>query len=113
MRWPANRWGGRPIKLSCGHFAGWRMCLRRAGPGQRFGASRPVPLVNVGLLPMLSVAVLMARRLHFAPDAYLFTLSLWWIDLILLLFNMLPIYPLDGGQIFQSCSGLYSATRGV
>jgi len=36
------------------------------------------------------------------PDAYLFVLTLWYINLVLLVFNMLPIYPLDGGQILRS-----------
>ena len=28
--------------------------------------------------------------------------SIWYIDLALLIFNMLPVYPLDGGQILRS-----------
>jgi Zn-dependent protease len=30
------------------------------------------------------------------------TWHVWWINLGLLIFNMLPIYPLDGGQILRS-----------
>ena len=36
------------------------------------------------------------------PDAYQLLVAIWWIDVGLLIFNMLPIYPLDGGQILRS-----------
>jgi Zn-dependent protease/predicted RNA-binding Zn-ribbon protein involved in translation (DUF1610 family) len=63
------------------------------------------PLVNVALLPVFGAAFFAARALgwaHSMPNAY--TLLGWvlWIDAILLVFNILPIYPLDGGQILRS-----------
>jgi len=36
------------------------------------------------------------------PDAYHLVRAILWINLSLLVFNMLPIYPLDGGQILRS-----------
>lgn len=36
------------------------------------------------------------------PEAYYFVLTLWYINAVLLAFNLLPIYPLDGGQILRS-----------
>ena len=35
-------------------------------------------------------------------DAFQFLRAVLWIDLSLLIFNILPIYPLDGGQILRS-----------
>jgi Zn-dependent protease len=63
------------------------------------------PLVNVVLLPVLIVAVVMSHSLgwaHAMPDAYRLLRSILWIDVSLLVFNLLPIYPLDGGQILRS-----------
>jgi hypothetical protein len=36
------------------------------------------------------------------PDASMLVHALFWINLSLLIFNLLPIYPLDGGKILQS-----------
>jgi len=36
------------------------------------------------------------------PNADAFFLALWLINLTILIFNLLPIYPLDGGQILRS-----------
>ncbi len=36
------------------------------------------------------------------PDLYRLLYAVWNINRILLIFNLLPIYPLDGGQILQS-----------
>ncbi len=63
------------------------------------------PLVNVLLLPILTFAQHAAGRAGWANtnvDAYLVLIWLWRINLGLLLFNLLPIYPLDGGQIVRA-----------
>ena len=60
------------------------------------------PMVNLLLLPILTYAQHAAGRAGWVNtnvDAYLVLLWLWRINLMLLLFNLLPIYPLDGGQI--------------
>jgi hypothetical protein len=53
----------------------------------------------------LSVLVLLSRSQGWAetmPNADAFLRAVWIINLGLLIFNMLPIYPLDGGQILRS-----------
>jgi len=63
------------------------------------------PMVNLLLLPILTYAQHAAGRAGWGntnADAYLVLLWLWRINLMLLLFNLLPIYPLDGGQIVRA-----------
>lgn len=63
------------------------------------------PMVNLLLVPILTFAQHAAGRAGWATtnaDAYLVLLWLWRINLGLLLFNLLPIYPLDGGQIVRA-----------
>ncbi len=63
------------------------------------------PLVNVLLVPILTFAQHAAARAGWVNDnvdAYLVLHWLWRINLGLLIFNLLPIYPLDGGQIVRA-----------
>jgi Zn-dependent protease len=62
------------------------------------------PLVNVVLLPILTIILLVigAPNDSDATDISRFVYHVWWINNGLLIFNLLPIYPLDGGQILRS-----------
>jgi Zn-dependent protease len=74
-------------------------------PGAQLWSLAAGPLVNVALLPVFGGAWLAASSLgweHSNPDLYQLTLGVLVIDGTLLVFNMLPIYPLDGGQILRS-----------
>ncbi len=72
-------------------------------PGAMLWSIAAGPLVNVVLVPVLTVAVwLAAQAANESPDLYVLTQWLWRINLGLLIFNMLPVYPLDGGQILRS-----------
>lgn len=78
-------------------------------PPQRPGATLwsivAGPLVNVALLPVLGGVFQYARLAQWRynlPNEYRLLGALLTTDIILLLFNILPIYPLDGGQILRS-----------
>ena len=63
------------------------------------------PLVNVLLAPILLFAWHTAGRAGWEstnPDAYKVLHWIWQINFGLLIFNLLPVYPLDGGQIVRS-----------
>ena len=74
-------------------------------PGAQLWSLAAGPLVNVALLPILFALFFFARSAgwaHTSPDLYFLVRAILGIDIGLLVFNMLPIYPLDGGQIFRS-----------
>jgi Zn-dependent protease len=74
-------------------------------PGAMLWSIAAGPLVNVALLPVIGIIVLASRASDWAafmPNAYTFIIGLFAINLGLLIFNLLPIYPLDGGQILRS-----------
>jgi Zn-dependent protease len=74
-------------------------------PGATLWSIAAGPLVNVALAPVLFAMLMLGRSLGRAqamPDLYKLLGTVLWIDVVLLVFNMLPIYPLDGGQILRS-----------
>lgn len=74
-------------------------------PGATLWSIAAGPLVNVVLVPILFAAISITRSGNLsatAPDLVRLLNSVAWINAGLLIFNILPIYPLDGGQIFRS-----------
>jgi len=74
-------------------------------PGATLWSIAAGPLVNVVLLPLSLIALFAAQKLGWEdsmPNIYRFVTALAGINILLLAFNMLPIYPLDGGQILRS-----------
>jgi Zn-dependent protease len=73
-------------------------------PGAMLWSIAAGPLVNVILLPILYMALLMfGNAMGSAPtDFGRFVGQVFGINLLLLIFNLLPVYPLDGGQILRS-----------
>jgi len=74
-------------------------------PGAQLWSIAAGPLVNVVLVPVFTILVLISSRLDWFgahPDAAAFLHNVWWINTGLLIFNLMPVYPLDGGQILRS-----------
>ena len=63
------------------------------------------PLVNVLLVPVIWGLMWARANLGWGidfPDYRRFLTAIFWINSGLLIFNLLPVYPLDGGQIVRS-----------
>lgn len=74
-------------------------------PGAELWSIAAGPLVNVALIPVLFGLLWARRATGFTldiPDARKFLTNLAEINFGLLVFNLLPLYPLDGGQILRS-----------
>ena len=73
-------------------------------PGAMLWSIAAGPLVNVILLPILFIAAaLFGDQASVEPSDFAhFIGQVWLINLVILIFNLLPIYPLDGGQILRA-----------
>jgi Peptidase family M50 len=74
-------------------------------PGATLWSIAAGPLVNVALMPILYLLLLQGHSLGWAsssPDVYKLLFMIRRINFWLFVFNILPVYPLDGGQILRS-----------
>lgn len=74
-------------------------------PGAQLWSIAAGPLVNVVLIPIFAALVSISWHLGLYdqnPDAFELVRNIWRINIGLLIFNMMPVYPLDGGQILRS-----------
>lgn len=74
-------------------------------PGAVLWSLAAGPLVNVILVPVTvgaTIAALWSASADHLTDFQTYVMVVAWINGVLLAFNMLPIYPLDGGQIVQA-----------
>jgi Zn-dependent protease len=97
--------GGQANLIVLWPFGGVAYVAPPQRPGAQLWSIAAGPLVNVILFPVFSVIWMLAHSAHLddmVPNAYGFVVTIWQINLVLLIFNMLPIYPLDGGQILRS-----------
>jgi Zn-dependent protease/DNA-directed RNA polymerase subunit RPC12/RpoP len=78
-------------------------------PPQRAGAMlwsiAAGPLVNVALAPVLLGMGWLGHVAGWSetmPNVYMLVWSICFTNIVILIFNLLPVYPLDGGQILRS-----------
>ena len=74
-------------------------------PGAQLWSIAAGPLVNAVLLPffwMLATATASMGWGTSNPNAQAFLVAMIYLNAGLLMFNLLPVYPLDGGQILRS-----------
>ena len=97
--------GGRANQIVLWPLGGVAYVAPPPRPGATLWSIAAGPLVNVALAPVLGVAWVLCRAAGWGaamPDAYTFIKTVFIINCVLLFFNLLPVYPLDGGQILQS-----------
>jgi Zn-dependent protease len=97
--------GGEADTIVLWPLGGYTLCVPPARPGPSLWTFAAGPLVNLVLAPV-TIGIYFAAHangLH-QGDRELghFLHALARINFLLLFFNMLPIYPLDGGQILQA-----------
>ena len=97
--------GGEADRILLWPFGGVAFVRPPPRPGAELWSIAAGPLVNVVLIPLLSLLQIFVIQLGWpqaSPDAYRLIVMMTWINFGLLIFNLLPIYPLDGGQILRS-----------
>jgi Zn-dependent protease len=97
--------GGRADHIVLWPLGGIAFVAPPPRPGAVLWSIAAGPLVNVVLLPVTIGLVILAGAQGLqesSPDVYHFVLALAFMNGLLLLFNLLPVYPLDGGQILQA-----------
>ena len=97
--------GGQANRIMLWPLGGVAFVQPPPRPGAVLWSIAAGPLVNVVLLPITIVAFVFASSTgleNVYPDFVHFLVSIAVINLGLLIFNLMPIYPLDGGQILQA-----------
>src|SRR6201988_3044358 len=97
--------GGNAIRIVRWPLGGVAYVDPPPRPGATLWSIAAGPLVNVAFMPILFLLMLKAQPAGSADapgDIYRLATNVFWINKWLLIFNILPIYPLDGGQILRS-----------
>lgn len=96
--------GGKAERILLWPLGGIAFVQPPMRPGAWLWSIAAGPLVNLILVPVsvLAIWAVGLPEVHASKDALEFVSSVAIMNLILLVFNLLPIYPLDGGQIAQA-----------
>lgn len=94
--------GGRSEYILLWPFGGIAYVNAPHRPGAHLWSIAAGPLVNVGLAPILWLLLHYGLPADASKDLVKFVATMQSINLILLIFNLLPVYPMDGGQILQA-----------
>ena len=94
--------GGQADHILLWPFGGVAYVNPPQRPGAMLWSIAAGPLVNVALAPLLLIAMVATRSMDTTRDFHTWLFWVSWINIVLLVFNMLPVYPLDGGQILRS-----------
>ena len=97
--------GGRANRIVLWPLGGVAYVDPPPRPGATLWSIAAGPLVNVALMPILAIAVKLTGStlwLETGPNFGGLLPTVFWINVGLFAFNILPIYPLDGGQILRS-----------
>jgi Zn-dependent protease len=96
--------GGRASQIVLWPLGGVAYVEAPPRPGATLWSIAAGPLVNLALVPVLAIAYF-AVSIGAADETSDLVSFLWavnFMNAVLLIFNLLPIYPLDGGKILRS-----------
>lgn len=94
--------GGRAEQIFLWPLGGVAYVAPPPRPGAVLWSIVAGPLVNVALAPLLTVIMVVSgsgNAAGISTDLQQYIWAIWAMNLGLLIFNLLPIYPLDGGKI--------------
>lgn len=97
--------GGEAREIVLWPFGGIAFVKVPPRPGAELWGIAAGPLVNVALYPVLYGLLWLAQSQGWAaaqPEFAQYLVMIFLINKWLLIFNLLPIYPLDGGQIVRA-----------
>jgi Zn-dependent protease len=97
--------GGQANRIMLWPLGGVAFVQPPPRPGALLWSIVAGPLVNVILVPITAGAYFAARNAGLGIEHPDFLNFIWYIaaiNFVLLVFNLLPIYPMDGGQILQA-----------
>ena len=97
--------GGTADRIMLWPLGGLALIRPPNRPGALLWSIAAGPLVNVLLVPLTAGIFFFAQRIGLDvnhPDLYKLAWSITAINGVLLVFNMLPIFPMDGGRILQA-----------